>query len=374
VFGAEPHGNYNRIMLSPVLAGDKTLGDIIINDFSWYQEKGIRLFTNTTVIEIDRIDQKVIAQDGTEVAYDRLVLATGSNPIMLSVPGNALEGVISFRHINDVNTMIEVAQSHKKAVVIGGGLLGLEAANGLMQRGMSVTVVQRNDLLMGQQLDKMAADLMQRELEAKGLQFLMSHNTQAFIGSDRVEKVQFDNGTEVEADLVVVATGVRPNISLAEQSGLQCERGILVNDTLQTFTPNIYAVGECVQHRNTTFGLVAPLFEQAKVCANHLAELGIAMYMTKPLATQLKVTGINVFSAGHFEGDADSEILVYKDPARYIYKKLVIKANQLIGVVLYGDTHDGQWYFSLLNSRQNIAPMRKSLVFGQSYCEPEQVA
>lgn len=369
VFGAEPHGNYNRIMLSPVLAGDKTIDDIIINDLQWYQDNNIRLLSNTTVTKIDRVKRQVIADDGREVAYDRLVLATGSNPVMLSIPGAELEGVISFRDINDVNTMIETAKTHNTAVVIGGGLLGLEAANGLMQQGMDVTVVHRGNTLMNQQLDQAAADLMRVELEAKGLQFLMQHTTHAFVGHDRVEKVQFENGTEIAADLVVMAIGVRPNIALAEKSGIQCDRGVLVNDTLQTYTPNIYAVGECVQHRQQTFGLVAPLFEQAKVCANHLAEMGIAMYMTAATATKLKVTGIDLFSAGDFLGDEYSESIIYKDPQHFIYKKLVIKNNTIIGIVLYGDTHDGQWYFSMLNEQQDISVLRSTLVFGQQYSE-----
>jgi len=374
VFGAEPHGNYNRIMLSPVLAGDKTINDIIINDLQWYQDNDIRLLTNTTVIKIDRVKRQVIADDGTRVEYDRLVLATGSNPVMLAIPGSELEGVISFRDINDVKTMIETAQTHQKAVVIGGGLLGLEAANGLMQQGMNVTVVHRGDTLMNQQLDKTAADLMRVELEAKGLTFLMQHSTQAFVGSDRVEKVQFDDGSELAADLVVIAIGVRPNIALAEQSGIQCERGVLVNDTLQTFTPTIYAVGECVQHRQQTFGLVAPLFEQAKVCANHLAEMGIAMYMTPVTATQLKVTGIDLFSAGDFQGNGNSQVIIYSDPQRYHYKKLVIEDNKIVGVVLYGAILDGRWYFSLLNAKQDISTIRDTLVFGQQYCEQEKVS
>jgi nitrite reductase (NADH) large subunit len=373
VFGAEPHGNYNRIMLSPVLAGDKTIDDIIIHDVQWYQDNHISLHTNTTVTEIDRVRRQVIADDGTEVGYDRLILATGSNPVMLSIAGSELEGVISFRDINDVNTMIETAQTHKKAVVIGGGLLGLEAANGLMQQGMDVTVVHRSDTLMNQQLDKSAADLMRVELEAKGLKFLMQHSTQAFTGRQRVEKVQFENGVEIAADLVVIAIGVRPNMTLAEKSGIRCERGILVNDTLQTYTPNIYAVGECVQHRQQTFGLVAPLFEQAKVCANHLAEIGIAMYMTKPMATQLKVTGIDLFSAGDFKGDEQCQSLIYKDLERFIYKKIVLKDNKIIGIVLYGDTDDGQWYFSMLTTQQDISAIRSMMLFGQQYCEQTEV-
>ena len=373
VFGAEPHGNYNRIMLSPVLAGDKTIDDIIIHDVQWYQDNHISLHTNTTVTEIDRVRRQVIADDGTEVGYDRLILATGSNPVMLSIAGSELEGVISFRDINDVNTMIETAQTHKKAVVIGGGLLGLEAANGLMQKGMDVTVVHRSDTLMNQQLDKAAADLMRVELEAKGLKFLMQHSTQAFTGRQRVEKVQFENGVEIAADLVVIAIGVRPNMTLAEKSGIRCDRGILVNDTLQTYTPNIYAVGECVQHRQQTFGLVAPLFEQAKVCANHLAEIGIAMYMTKPMATQLKVTGIDLFSAGDFKGDEQCQSLIYKDLERFIYKKIVLKDNKIIGIVLYGDTDDGQWYFSMLTTQQDISAIRSMMLFGQQYCEQTEV-
>jgi nitrite reductase (NADH) large subunit len=369
VFGSEPHGNYNRILLSPVLAGDKTIDDIITHDVQWYADQNIDLHTDTTVTEIDRVKRQVIADDGSVVGYDRLILATGSNPFMLPLPGSELDGVISFRDINDVKTMIETAKTHKKAVVIGGGLLGLEAANGLMQQGMDVTVVHISERLMNQQLDNASADLMRIELEAKGLKFLMEHATQSFVGNNRVEKVTFDSGTEIEADLVVMAIGVRPNIELAKKSGVQCDRGILVNDTLQTYTPNIYAVGECVQHREQTFGLVAPLFEQAKVCANHLAEIGIAMYMTTATATKLKVTGINLFSAGDFHGDAQTESIIYKDPQRFIYKKLVIKGNKIIGIVLYGDTHDGQWYFSMLNEQYDISALRPTLVFGQQYSE-----
>ena len=369
VFGAEPHGNYNRIMLSPVLAGDKTIDEIITHDVQWYQDNHISLHTNSTITEIDRVKRQVIADDGSAVSYDRLILATGSLPFILPIAGRELEGVISFRDINDVNTMIETAKTHKKAVVIGGGLLGLEAANGLMQQGMNVTVVHRSETLMNQQLDGTAADLMRVELEAKGLKFLMTHSTQAFIGRQRVEKVQFDDGSEITADLVVMAIGVRPNIVLAEKSGIQCDRGILVNDTLQSYTPNIYAVGECVQHREQTFGLVAPLFEQAKVCANHLAELGIAIYMTPVTATKLKVTGIDLFSAGDFVGDDDCQIILYKDPNRFTYKKLVIRANKIVGVVLYGDTHDGNWYFSMLTDQQDISAIRDNLIFGQQFVD-----
>jgi nitrite reductase (NADH) large subunit len=371
VFGAEPHGNYNRIMLSPVLAGDKTIDDIITHDIEWYERHGIQLYTNTTVTEIDRINKRVKAGNTLSVAYDKLILATGSNPFMLPLPGSNLDGVISFRDINDVNEMIKTAKTHQKAVVIGGGLLGLEAANGLRIQGMDVTVVHRSKSLMNMQLDFDAAALMQTELEATGLKFLMDYDTKELLGEQRVEKVRFSHGEEVDADLVVMAVGVRPNIQLAKDSGIVCERGILVDDTLQTYTPNIYAVGECVQHRNLTFGLVAPLFEQAKVCANHLAEMGISSYLTAPTATKLKVTGINLFSAGDFIGDESSEVLTYKDPSRFIYKKLVLNNNQIIGTVLYGDTQDGNWYFSLLNEKQDISEIRENILFGQQFVDEQ---
>jgi nitrite reductase (NADH) large subunit len=371
VLGAEPHGNYNRIMLSPVLAGDKTIDDIMTHDLQWYKDNDIALYTNAEVKMIDRVHRKVITEQGIELVFDRLILATGSNPFMLPILGHDLDGVISFRDISDVNTMLETAKTHKKAVVIGGGLLGLEAANGLMLQGMDVTVVHKSNTLMNQQLDITASTLMKTELEAKGLHFLMGHVT-ASLTSDsdgRVTTVKFDDGSEIATDLVVMAIGIRPNITLARTSGLQCERGILVDDTMQTYTPNIYAVGECVQHRSQTFGLVAPLYEQARVCANHLADMGIARYISTTTATQLKVTGINLFSAGDFKGDSTTQDLVYQDPSRFIYKKIVLKANKIVGIVLYGDTRDGQWYFSLLNEQQNMALMRKNILFGRQYCE-----
>jgi len=371
VFGAEPHGNYNRIMLSPVLAGDKNLDDIIINNLQWYTDNDIQLHIGKTVTQIDRVNRQVIASDGTSAEYDRLILATGSVPVMLDIPGHSLEGVISFRDINDVNKMIETAKTHKKAIVIGGGLLGLEAANGLMSQGMDVSVVHRNNTLMSQQLDQNAADMMRMELEKTGMRFLMNHDTAELMGDKRVEKVRFKDGSVVQADLVIMAIGVRPNIELAKASGLQCDRGILVDDTLQTYTPSIYAVGECVQHRKKTFGLVAPLFEQAKVCANHLVGMGIASYVSKTTSTKLKVTGINLFSAGDFIGEEGTESLIYQDAARHIYKKLVIKNNKIIGIVLYGQTHDGSWYFSLLTEGRDISKMRANILFGQHQVEEE---
>ncbi|MCK5728772.1 MAG: NAD(P)/FAD-dependent oxidoreductase [Methylococcales bacterium] len=371
VFGAEPYGNYNRIMLSPVLAGDKKLSEIIINDLQWYQDNNITLHTGQTITQIDQENKHVMTDNGLSTDYDRLIIATGSVPVMLDIAGKELEGVISFRDINDVNVMIKTAKTHKNAIVIGGGLLGLEAANGLMSQGMNVSVVHRNNTLMSQQLDQEAADLMRAELEAKGMHFLMNHHTKALLGNQRVEKVRFKEGLEVEADLVIMAIGVRPNIQLAKASGIQCDRGILVNDSLQTFTPTIYAVGECVQHREKTFGLVAPLFEQAKVCANHLVGMAMSNYESNVTSTQLKVTGIAVFSAGNFIGDENTESIVFKDSARHIYKKLVLQDNKIVGIVLYGETTDGIWYFSLLTEKIDVSNLRNNIIFGQHHSEQQ---
>jgi nitrite reductase (NADH) large subunit len=371
VFGAEPHGNYNRIMLSPVLAGDKQVNDIITHDLDWYKANNIELHTQTTVTAIDRVNKQVNTDTGVTVDYDRLIFATGAKPFILPLPGSDLEGVISFRDIKDVDEMLATAKSHKNAVVIGGGLLGLEAANGLRIQGMNVTVVHRSDTLMNMQLDKQAASLMKDQLAASGLNILMEYNTEAIIGEKRVEKVRFTNGEEVAADLVVMAVGIRPNKQLAEEVGIACERGILVDDTLQTYCPGIYAVGECVQHRNETFGFVAPLYEQAKVCANHLAEMGIASYTTKATAFKLKVTGINLFSAGDFIGDDTTESLVYKDLSQYTYKKIVLKDNKIRGIVLYGDTVDGNWYYNMLNEQRDVSAIRENMLFGQQFVDEQ---
>ena len=267
VYGAEPHPNYNRIMLSPVLAGEKTIDDIVLNSAEWYEQNNITLHTGDPVIRIDRVNSKVITESGEEAGYDRLLLATGSNPFIIPVPGADLEGVIGFRDIADVNTMLESSKAHKNAVVIGGGLLGLEAANGLMKNGMNVTVVHLLDTLMERQLDKPAAALLKTSLVERGLNFLMEAQTASIEGEGRVSSVKFADGSEVEADLVVMAVGIRPNIALAQEADIYCDRGIVVNDTMQTYDPKIYAVGECVQHRNICYGLVAPLFDQAKVAA-----------------------------------------------------------------------------------------------------------
>ena len=367
VFGAEPYGNYNRIMLSPVLAGDKTIDEIMLNDEQWYVDNGITLHKGKEVTEIDRVGRKVIAADGTTENYDRLLVATGSTPFIIPVPGHELEGVVSFRDIHDVDQMLDASRKHKHAVVIGGGLLGLEAANGLIQQGMSVTVVHIMDTLMERQLDEPAAAMLRKSLEERGLNFLMGAQTEAIIGKERVEKLRFKDGTEIYTDLVVMAVGIRPNFALAEKAGIHCERGIVVSDTMQTFDPRIYAVGECVQHRGVAYGLVAPLFEMARVCANHLAQHGIGRYEGTVTSTKLKVTGIDLFSAGDFSGNENTEELVFQDASRGVYRKLVVQDNRIKGAVMYGDTIDGAWYFDLMRDGTDISDFRESLLFGQAH-------
>jgi nitrite reductase (NADH) large subunit len=368
VFGSEPHPNYNRILLSPVLTGEQTLQDIILNDRSWYEEHGITLHTGSTVTQINRARKEVTTDDGRTAKYDRLLLATGSKPFMLPVPGADLEGVITFRDIRDVNLMIEAAGKFKTAVVIGGGLLGLEAANGLAARGMQVSVVHLGASLLDRQLDNPAAALLQSSLRSRGLEFLMERQTAAILGDAQgaVCGIRFKDGSEVATDIVVMAVGIRPNTDLAEAAGIYTDRGIVVNDTLQTYDPSIYAVGECVSHRGMAYGLVAPLFEQAKVAANHLAQFGIGRYAGSTTSTKLKVTGIDVFSAGEFMGGGDTEAITLADPVGGVYKKLVIRDDKLIGACLYGDTVDGAWYFRLIREGKSIAELREQLMFGES--------
>ena len=375
VFGDEPYPNYNRIMLSPVLANEQTIDDIILNTREWYAENNITLHTSARINKIDRKNRVVYAEDGTRAEYDRLLLATGSKPFMLPIPGKDLAGVIGYRDIKDTNDMIDTAKAHKHAVVIGGGLLGLEAANGLKIQGMEVTVVHKNDWLLERQLDKTAGNMLQKSLEAKGLNFLLNKDTAQLMGHEegphqgRVKSVQFSDGLVIAADLVVMAVGIRPNFLLAESAGIYCNRGIVVNDTMQTYDPRVYAVGECVAHRGISYGLVAPLFEMAKVCANHLANFGIGQYKGSVTSTKLKVTGIDLFSAGDFApaekmNDGREEIVLH-DAVGGIYKKLVIKNDSIIGSVLYGDTADGSWYFQMLRDGKAIHEIRDHLMFGQ---------
>ena len=367
VFGAEPHGNYNRILLSPVLAGEKSAADIMLNDESWYAKNHIELHKGKTVSAIDRRRRVVVADDGTEAPYDRLLLATGSNPIMLPLPGGDLPGVITFRDLADVTRMVEASKNLKHAVVIGGGLLGLEAANGLLKRGMKVTVVHLMEWLMERQLDRTAGDMLRQSLEFRGIEFKMPAQTKEIAGEGRVQAVRFSDGSEIPADIVVMAVGIKPNIDLAKSAGLHCERGVVVDDTMQTFDGRIYAVGECVQHRSKTYGLVAPLFEQAKICANHLAELGYSRYAGSQVATKLKVTGIDLFSAGNFADPDATDELVFHDPGRNIYRKLILKGKRIEGAVMYGDTMNATWYFQLMRDGTDISGLHDQLMFGKPH-------
>ena len=381
VFGAEPHPNYNRIMLSPVLAGEQTLDQIVLNPLSWYERHGITLHLGTTVTTIDRARRQVIATraDGTTISagYDRLILATGSTPFIPPVPGHRLEGVIAYRHIADTETMIEAARTRRHAVVVGGGLLGLEAANGLKLRGMEVTVVHLGAWLLDRQLDPTAGRLLQQALEARGLRFALQAQTEALLGdaedgqAGRVRALRLKDGREIAADLVVMAAGIRPNTALARAAGLLCDHdgrgGIRVSDTMQTVTdPRIWAVGECASHRGIAYGLVAPLYEQARVLAAHLGETGVGRYTGSQTATRLKVTGIDLFSAGDFMGGDDSEQILLSDPVDGVYRKLVLREGRLVGACLYGDTSDGSWYFDLIREGATLGELREQLMFGRT--------
>lgn len=367
VFGAEPQPNYNRILLSPVLSGEMKFADTVLNDWSWYKENNITLHTGKQVTKIDRLNCVVESEDGLAIQYDRLLIATGSNPIMLPIPGMNLPGVLAYRSIADVEQMLSATKTKKHAVVIGGGLLGLEAANGLSLQGMEVSVVHLCGWPMERQLDEVGGGLLKKALEKRGLKFYLSHQTEAILGETAVTGLRFKDGEEIPADLVIMAAGIRPNIELAKSAGIYCERGIVVNDTMQTYDPKIYSVGECVQHRKQTYGLVAPLFEQAKVAANHLAEYGRMRYEGSSVSTKLKVTGIDLFSAGDFNAGPDDEELLLQDAARGVYKKLVLRDNKLRGAVMYGDTVDGPWYFQMMRDGTDLTDLREHILFGQAH-------
>ena len=368
VFGAEPHVNYDRIALSSVLAGEKQISDIIINSLDWYGENGIRLFAGDPVVSIDRAARTVTSASGVVEPYDTLLLATGSKPIVPPLPGLQLPGVCAFRTIADIETMITASEQHRHAIVIGGGLLGLEAAIGLRKRGMQVAVVHLTETLMERQLDVTAGKMLEGALSDRGLNFFMRGQSEEILGTDRVTSVRLADGREVPGDLVVMAIGIRPNIDLARQAGLEINRGIVVHDDMRTSDPDIFAVGECVEHRGATYGLVAPLWDMAKVCADHLAgdENTNAAYAGTVLATKLKVTGIDVFSAGDFLGGEDCSDVILQDSSRQIYKKLVMRDGRLTGVVLYGDVADSGWYLDLMRQRTEIADYKHAVLMGKA--------
>lgn len=367
VFGAEPHGNYNRILLSPVLAGEKTVAEIMLHTPEWYAEAGITLHLGEPVTAIDRRKRVVRSAAGREVSYDRLLIATGSRGNRLPIPGAELPGVIAFRDLQDVSLMHAAAEAGQSAVVIGGGLLGLEAAAGLRAQGMAVTVVHGLDVLMERQLDPYAAGLLRRSLEARGIQFVMNAMTVAILGDQHVTGLRFKDGREIPADLVVMAAGIKANIELAKAAGLQCAHGIVVDDTMQSFDPRVYAVGECAQHRNRVYGLVAPLWEQARVCATHLAGNGHLRYQGSLTATRLKVTGIELYSAGELSLVSGSEELRFRDPEVGVYKRLLLRDQRIVGVLLYGDARDANWYQELMAGRVDVSLFRDVLLFGPGH-------
>ena len=367
VFGAEPHVNYNRIMLSPVLAGEKCFDEIVINELAWYEANGIELISGEKIVAVDREARQVHGQNGTVRPYDVLLLATGSNPFVIPVPGVDLPGVVTFRDMADVDAMLAASRTHRHAVVIGGGLLGLEAANGLALNGMDVTVVHLMPTLMERQLDVAAGTLLAGDLERRGIKVLTAANTKALLGDDRVRAVQLADGTELPADLVVMAVGIRPNGELGRTIGLETKRGIVVDDGMRTSDPAIYAIGECVEHRGQTYGLVAPLWDMAKVCADRITETAETDYRGTVTGTRLKVTGIDMFSAGDIRDGGDGEDIVLRDPARGVYKRLILKDDRLTGIVLYGDAAEGNWYFQLLKDATPIGALRDNLIFGQAF-------
>jgi nitrite reductase (NADH) large subunit len=367
IFNAEPRVNYDRIMLSPLLTGEKAFDDIVIHGDSWYIKHGVTLYKGATVTAIDRDAKTVTTARGQIESYDQLIVATGSQPIIIPVPGHTLAGVLTYRDLDDVQAMLLAAQSRGKAVVIGGGLLGLEAAVGLKEQGMDVTVLHLMPTLMERQLDTTAGHLLQRAIEARGIRVITKANTKEILGAKRVEAVILEDGTRLPADLVVMAVGIRPNAGLAKTAGLEVGRGIIVDATMRSSDPAIFAVGECAEAHGQTFGLVAPLYEMANVIAAQLAGDASQQFSPSAVATKLKVTGINLFSAGDFAEGRDREEIVLRDAARGIYKRLVLKDGKLIGTVLYGDTADGAWFFDLLKKGTDIGDLRETLIFGPSF-------
>ncbi|ABD27403.1 assimilatory nitrite reductase (NAD(P)H) large subunit precursor [Novosphingobium aromaticivorans DSM 12444] len=367
IFGAEPRVNYNRIMLSPVLAGEKAFDDIVINDASWYADNGITLVSGDPVVSIDRETQTVVARSGRVEPYDRLLIATGSDPFIIPVPGHDLPGVVTFRDLDDVERMLAASERGGSAVVIGGGLLGLEAAHGLALRGMKVTVVHLMPTLMERQLDEAAGYLLRSELERRGQTIVTGGDTAEILGRDgHVSGVKLKDGREFAADIVVMAVGIRPATGLARAAGLDVERGILVDDHMMTSDPAVMAVGECVQHRGQCYGLVAPLWDMCRALADCVTG-NPSGYEGSVTSTKLKVSGIDLFSAGDFSGGEGAEDIVMRDASRGIYKRVIVREDRVVGAVLYGDTGDGSWYFDLLKKGEDISEIREALIFGQAF-------
>ncbi len=368
IFNAEKRVNYDRIMLSPVLSGEKKFEEIVIHGDAWYEQHGIALIKGRKVIAIDTKAKTVTAEGGMTANYDKLLIATGSVPFIIPVPGHQLPGVLTYRDLDDVHAMMVAAQQGKKnAVIIGGGLLGLEAAAGLKAQGMEPTVVHLMDTLMERQLDPTAGHMLQRELERRGIRVVTKANTKEIVGESSVTGVRLEDGTMIPADIVVMAVGIKPNAGLAKEAGLETNRGILVDNKMHTSDPDIMAVGECVEFEGSVYGLVAPLYEMAGIVSSELLGQDTDGFSDKALATKLKVTGIDLYSAGDFADGEDREEIVLRDAASGIYKRLVLKDNKIIGAVLYGDTGDGAWFFQHIKEETDISDMRDTLIFGPAF-------
>jgi len=368
VIGAEPRLAYNRVLLSSVLAGEIASHDIELKPASWWRDRGVTVKYGAVVTEIDvgRRELKIAGDESIE--FSRLVLATGSSPLRLKLPGIDLSGVYTFRDSRDVDLLLALAARKRPVVVIGGGLLGLEAAYGLAKAGTPVTLLHLMDRLMERQLDPPAGDLLKTLVERKGVKVLLKTDTARIYGSKRVEGVELADGRMIEADAVVFAAGIRPNTVLAQDAGIAVNRGIMVDDQLATSAPGIYALGECAEHRGVCYGLVEPAYEQAHVLARHLAGRN-ASYAGSVVATNLKVSGVSVFSAGDFLGTDGSEAIMLSDVRRGTYKKLVIADGRLAGAVLVGDTADALWYLELIRTRKPIAAIRKDMMFGRAFVQ-----
>ncbi|MCL6572571.1 MAG: nitrite reductase large subunit NirB [Bacillus sp. (in: Bacteria)] len=374
IFGSEPHGNYNRILLSSILQGRASFEEITLNDREWYKKNQIQLFTGETVVKIDKEHQIVKTDKEREVYYDKLIIATGSTPFILPVSGVDKEGVSAFRTMEDCQKIIETSQQYKKAVVIGGGLLGLEAARGLLNLGMEVNVVHIAGYLMERQLDSTASIMLRKELENQGMNFLLKKETKEIIGDSRAEGVRFKDGTEVEADLVVMAAGVRPNIKLAKETGIETNRAIVVNDYLQTSVPTIYALGECAEHRGVVYGLVKPLYEQGKVVAKHICNLKYQGYQGSVLSTQLKISGVDVFSVGQFIGDETTKSIMTFDELDGVYKKVVFQGRKIVGAVLFGETRASTKILNIILKQKEISAEEKDKLFQLSSTSERSIA
>ncbi len=366
LFNAEPRGNYNRIMLSPVLSGEKAFEEIVTHDDGWYAEHGVTCRFGEKVVAIDRSRKVVVGEKG-ELPYDKLIIATGSAPFIIPLPGHDLPGVVAYRDLEDTNAMIAASsRPGAKAVVIGGGLLGLEAAAGLRLRGMDVTVLHLMGHLMERQLDEAAGYLLKKDLEKRGIEVLLKASTQRIEGDGKVERVVLEDGTVLDADIVCMAVGIRPAGQIGADAGLTCGKAITVDAQMRTSDPDIFAVGECVEFDGNLFGLVAPLYDQARVLAKTLLGEDDAFAM-RELSTKLKVTGCDLFSAGDFADGEGREDIVFRDPARGIYKRLVIENDRLVGAVMYGDTADGNWFFGLIKDQTDIEEMRDTLIYGPAF-------